>query len=389
MNKIHTDKTLLILTATFLLIGIVMIYNSTVIYSEGLYGESNKLMFKHIAWVITGALGFLFLYRFDYKKLGNILYFFIIPTYIPLGLLAFLGIIRKIGLTVCSSTFIFAPCVNGASRWIYFNPFPFPKIPLIGVLGFQPGEFAKLTLIIYLSYKLSKLNKKDIHAFYLFIVISSLTAFLVFMQPNMSTAILIFMIGTLIYFSSGATLVPLFATFPILASVAVFFMMASSYRNERLLTFLSGYNGSGELGAGYHIKQVLIALGSGGLWGVGLGQSRQKFQYLPEVASDSIFAIIGEELGFLGTTLLIFVVACFVYKGFKIAKKAPDTFGRLLAVGITSWFGLQFFINIAAMTKIIPLTGVPLPLISYGGSSTVFSLMGLGILGNISSQSDV
>ena len=107
------------------------------------------------------------------------------------------------------------------------------------------------------------------------------------------------------------------------------------------------------------------------------------------MAADSIFAIIGEELGFLGTTLLIIMVAVFIYKGFIIAKNAPDTLGRLLAVGITSWFGLQFFINIAAMTKFIPLTGVPLPLISYGGSSTVFSLMGLGILGNISSQSDV
>lgn len=388
MKKIQTDKSFLVLIAAFLGIGIIMIYNSTVIYSEGLYGESNKLIFRHIAWIITGILGFLFLYRFNYKKLGNIIYFFLIPTYIPLALLAFLGVIRKIGISLCSTDFIFAPCVNGASRWIYFNPFPFPKIPFLGVLGFQPGEFAKLTLVLYLSYKLSKLNRKDIQAFYLFIVITFVTAFLVFMQPNMSTAVLIFMIGTLIYFSSGATLAPLFISFPVLGSITAFFMMASSYRRERILTFLGGYSGSGELGAGYHIKQVLIALGSGGLWGVGLGQSRQKFQYLPEVAADSIFAIIGEELGFLGTTLLIIMAAVFIYKGFRIAKNAPDTLGRLLAVGITSWFGLQFFINIAAMTKFIPLTGVPLPLISYGGSSTFFSLMGLGILGNISSQSD-
>src|SRR3989344_6196302 len=140
MKKIRTDKTFLVLISAFLGIGIIMIYNSTVIYSEGLYGESNKLIFKHISWVITGILGFLFLYRFNYKRLGKIIYFFLISTYVPLTLLAFLGIIRKIGITVCSSSFIFAPCVNGANRWLYFNPFPFPKIPFLGVLGFQPGE---------------------------------------------------------------------------------------------------------------------------------------------------------------------------------------------------------------------------------------------------------
>ena len=130
----------------------------------------------------------------------------------------------------------------------------------------------------------------------------------------------------------------------------------------------------------------MIALGSGGLFGVGFGQSRQKFQYLPEVSSDSIFAIIGEELGFIGTTLVVVLFVLFIYKGFTIAKQAPDLLGRLLAVGITSWIGLQFFVNVAAMIEIIPLTGIPIPLISYGGSSMIFSLMGLGILANIASQ---
>lgn len=384
IKKIHADKTLLILITLFLGIGIVMIYNSTVIYSAGIYGEANKLVIRHVSWVFTGILGFIFFYKFNYKKLGNILYLLIFFTYIPMFLLALLGIARKIGIFACNTDFVFAPCVNGASRWLYFNPLPLPKIPLLGVLGFQPSELAKLTLIIYLAYKLSHVNKNDIQSFYIYITVTVLTSLLVFLQPNMSTAILVFMIGSVVYFSFGASLTPLFITFPFLGTIVGFFITSSSYRRERLLTFLGAR--SEELETGYHIKQALIALGSGGFWGVGLGQSRQKFQYLPEVASDSIFAIIGEELGFLGTSLLIIMVGIFIYKGFSIAKNAPDLMGRLLAVGITSWFGFQFFINIAAMTKIIPLTGIPLPLVSYGGSSTVFSLMGLGILANISSQ---
>jgi cell division protein FtsW len=160
-------------------------------------------------------------------------------------------------------------------------------------------------------------------------------------------------------------------------------MISSAYRRQRLFTFLS--NGGGQdLSSGYHIKQILIALGSGGFLGVGFGQSRQKFQYLPEVFADSIFAIIGEELGFVGTTFLVLLFAALIYKGYRIALASTDMFSRLLAVGITTWLALQFFVNVGAMTKIIPLTGIPLPLISYGGSSLVFMLIGLGLLANVS-----
>ncbi|EKD99708.1 MAG: hypothetical protein ACD_22C00195G0007, partial [uncultured bacterium] len=175
---------------------------------------------------------------------------------------------------------------------------------------------------------------------------------------------------------------PLFLSMPVFGALGTIFMLTSEYRRERLFTLL-GLTSGEELSLGYHIKQILIALGSGGIFGLGFGQSRQKFQYLPEVASDSIFAIIGEELGFIGTTFVVMLFGFFIYKGLSIAKKATDNVGRMLAVGITSWMGLQFFVNIAAMTKLIPLTGVPLPLISYGGSSMIFSLMGLGVLASI------
>ncbi len=139
----------------------------------------------------------------------------------------------------------------------------------------------------------------------------------------------------------------------------------------------------------YHVKQALVALGSGGFSGVGFGQSKQKYQYLPEVASDSIFAIIGEEFGFIGTVVVVLAYGLFIFKGFRIAKKSQDMFGKLVSIGISSWLGIQFFINVASMTKLIPMTGVPIPLISYGGSSLVFSLIGLGILANVQKNSSL
>jgi cell division protein FtsW len=202
----------------------------------------------------------------------------------------------------------------------------------------------------------------------------------------MSTAVLIFLIGTIMYFSSGASILPLLASLPLLGFVGAGSILLSDYRRVRLMTML-GLSEDAELSVGYHMRQVLIALGSGGFLGLGLGQSRQKYQYLPEVSADSIFAIIGEELGFVGTVAVVALFALFVYKGYSIAKNAPDLLGKLLAVGITSWVGLQFFINVGAMVQLAPLTGMPIPLISYGGSSTIFCLMGLGILANISKYS--
>ena len=158
-------------------------------------------------------------------------------------------------------------------------------------------------------------------------------------------------------------------------------MMSSEYRRQRVLTYFGSNTDSA---SNYHVEQVNLALGSGGVFGKGLGQSRQKFNFLPEVTSDSIFAIIGEELGFVGTSLFILLFTYFLYRGFKIAKASTDDFGMLLGVGIMAWLGIQYSINVSAMVGLIPLTGVPLPLVSYGGSSTIFVLAGLGIVAQIS-----
>ena len=382
-NKTHVDMALLVAVFSLLLFGLIMIANSTVITSTDIYGNPYKFAIYQAGWIFIGLFGFFFFYKYDYKKLDRIAYLMF------LGALGLLGLLAIFGLLPCTTSFGFAPCVNGANRWFYINPPPFPQIPLLGVLGFQPSEFAKLALIVYLSVQLNKISEKkesQFQPFWIYLLSTGLVAFLILLQPNMSTAAMVFAIGTIIYFCSEASLKPLFILFPSLLTLAVGAIFTSPYRRQRLLTLIKGDEGM-DLNSGYHIKQILIALGSGGFFGVGFGESKQKYQYLPEVAADSLFALIGEEFGFLGTTILILAFSFLIYKGFTIAKNAPDLLGRLLSVGIISWIGLQFFINVAAMSKIIPLTGVPMPLISYGGSSLFFSLMGLGILANISSQS--
>lgn len=333
-----------------------------------------------------GLVGFFIFSNLDYKKLKSISFVLFVASIILLVILGF------VGTFFCKAPddvgTLFVPCINGASRWLYINPKPLPAFPFVGVMGLQPSELAKLSIILYLAVQLSKFEnrkKQNLDPFIVYLVTSILFAFLLLLQPNMSTAVLVFMIGSVIYWVSGYSSLPLLIAGPITGGLGLLLMLTSDYRKARLLTLL-GVTSEVDFGAGYHIKQIMIALGSGGFFGLGFGQSRQKYQYLPEVASDSIFAIIGEEFGFVGTSIIVLTFGYLIYLGFNIAKKAPDKMGRMLAAGITSWIGLQFFINVAAMTKLIPLTGMPIPLISYGGSSMVFTLVGLGVLRNIQKQ---
>jgi cell division protein FtsW len=369
-------KKLFGVVGAMLFVGLVVVASSTSVYSQSVYGTPYKFAILHMAWVLVGLLGFFFFYRVDYSKLQNISY---IMFGAALVLLLFLAIV---GILPCNSEFSFSPCVNGANRWLYLNPAPLPAIPFLGVLGFQPSEFAKLSLILYLSVQITKNIKRKEDLFLVYLVISGLFALLVLLQPNMSTAGLIFIIGSIIYFSADAHLGTMVKVMPVVICLAAALVLLSPYRRQRLNALLNLNTDD----TSYHMEQILISLGSGGVTGVGFGRSMQKHHYLPEVASDSIFAIIGEEFGFIGTSSLVLLFSYFIYAGFTIAKGAPDMLGRLLAVGITSWVGLQFFINTAAMTGLIPLTGVPIPLISYGGSSMVFSLMGLGVLASVSRE---
>jgi cell division protein FtsW len=207
---------------------------------------------------------------------------------------------------------------------------------------------------------------------------------LIILQPDMGTMVIVAMTAFIIFYLAGSKRIHL-AGIGVSALIVIWILIKSApYRMRRLLVFLKPEQVEG---SAYHINQILIAIGSGGLLGLGFGQSRQKYLYLPQVHTDSIFAIIVEELGFLRAALILGVFVFFAWRGYRIARQAPDVFARLVATGITSWIIVQAFINIAAMLGIVPLTGVPLPFISFGGSSLVMCLAAIGILLNISKQS--
>lgn len=385
-KKKSKDNSLIVMVLSLLGFGLLMIADSTSVYSTNLYGKPYRFVLLQVVWIIIGLIFFFAFHHVDYRKLFKFSRFLFIFNLVALCFLAIAGIMP------CSNSLEFAPCVNGANRWFYLNPPPLPQIPFVGVLGFQPGELAKLTIILYLSFQLNlimekeNLGKEKKDPFKTYMKISIMLAGLILLEPNMSTAVIVFFLGTVVYFVSGASLKPLLVSIPIILLLGVVFIVSSPYRMDRLKVLISGGD---DTESSYHSKQALVALGSGGFWGVGFGQSKQKYQYLPEVASDSIFAIIGEEFGFIGTVVVIIVYSVLISKGFKIAKGSDDLLGKLLASGITSWLGIQFLINIASMTKLIPLTGVPIPLISYGGSSMLFSMIGLGILSSIQKVSEL
>lgn len=255
----------------------------------------------------------------------------------------------------------------------------------LGPFTNQPAEFLKLTIIFYLaSWWSSHQNKKNL-SLVIFLIIMSAVGFLMVLQPNVSTFGIIAIIALIVYFAADSS----FWHTPLLALIGfaafILLMTGADYRNNRLVVFFNPE--TDPMGIGYQSKQALITIGSGGLTGVGIGLSQQKFGFLPELISDSIFAIFAEETGFIGSFILISLFVLFAWRGFGIAYRSQDTFNQLTAVGISSWIISQAFINISTMIVLIPLTGVPLPFMSYGGSALISELIGVGLLLNISKES--
>lgn len=353
MKKI--DYLLLGITVALTLFGLLMVYDASSFISFRDFGNKYHYIKDQSLWMILGFVGLFFFARFDYRKLYNLA--------LPL-------LIMAIGLLLA----VFIPGIGlsvlGAHRWIDLR---------FGVL--QPAEFVKLTLAIYLAAWFSAKEKGRFSAFLLLI---GLVLGLVMMEPDMGTTIIIMSEAFLLYFLSGGKLLYFLGLLPVVGIGGLILAIIEPYRARRLMTFLHPENGS--QGASYHVRQILIALGSGGITGVGLGNSLQKYAYLPENTTDSIFAIIAEEIGFLGSLVLVIVFFVFIWRGIIIAINAKDTFGKLLAGGIVAFLGMQIIINLGAQTALFPLTGVPLPFISYGGSSLVIDLWSVGILLNIARQ---
>jgi len=256
----------------------------------------------------------------------------------------------------------------------------------IGGLSLQPSEIVKLTFLIYLATWLEKRGQKNISDFFYgflpFIFLLGLVTVLMLLQPDMGTMLIIVAEILIVYFIAGGAISHLLLLGSGGLALLYFLIKLAPYRAARLTIFM--HPELDPKGIGYHINQAFLAIGSGGIWGRGYGHSRQKFQYLPEVIGDSIFAIIAEEMGFIICIIVIILFVLLFIRGLKIAKQVPDMYGKLIVVGIISWFLIQAFVNIGGMVGLLPLTGVPLPFISAGGTSLLVSLAAVGLVINIS-----
>lgn len=374
------DLTLFLIVLVLIIFGIVMVYDSSVVYASDLFGGKYYFLILQFFWVLTAIVIALMVSFFDYHFLER---YTRILLFISLIFLLILALHRIIPQFLLGFYEIFVPKINGAYRWFYFNPRPLPSIPIIGRIGFQPSELAKIALSIYLASLLS--SKKRNNRAWRPLLLVGIVGALIVAQPDFGTASIIVGVSLLIYYVSGVSWRRLaLATF-VISIVGLVFVFASPYRRQRLMTYVNPGQ-SDSLSNRYQINQIMIALGSGGLSGLGFGRSVQKYGYIPEVSTDSIFSVVGEEFGFVGTTAMIFLFFFLIQRSLWIVDRAPDEFGRLLGSGIIGFIGLQVFLNLFSVTHLVPLTGVPLPLISYGGSSLVVNLFALGIILNISRQ---
>ena len=345
------DFILLATIALLVLFGLLMVYNASPVTSLRDFGDPLYLIRLQAVWAVVGVVLGVIVFKIPYSLWQKTAPLIMILAVVLLAAVLIPGIGVK---------------VYGAQRWLRF-----------GILGIQPAEFAKLAYVVYLSAFFSK--KVRLIPF-LFV-----TAFLigvVLFQKDLGTSIVITSIGLSLYFVAGGVIWQILALVPVMVALAAVLIFSSGYRRARFASFLNP--SVDPQGISYHLHQVLLALGSGGLFGVGLGESTQKYGYIPEVTTDSIFAVIGNELGFIGAVIFLLAFILIIYRGFNIARSAPDRFSQLTAVGITAWIGIQTFINLAGLTQLLPLTGVPLPFVSYGGSSLVATLLASALLLNIS-----
>ncbi|MBI1862601.1 putative lipid II flippase FtsW [Candidatus Microgenomates bacterium] len=334
-------------------IGLFFVFEASSIRALNETGDSFYYFKLQIVWVSIGIFLMTFFSFFNYRRLYALSF--------PL-----------MAATIASLIFVLIPGIGssalGARRWID-----------LGIITFQPTELAKLSMIIYLSSWFATREKGQ--RFLSFMLLLGFVMALILLQPDMGTTIIVFAISIIIYYLAGEQLLYLILLVP--ASILGFIFLAhtSPYRLRRLMAFLDP--SADPLGVGYHVNQILISLSNGGMLGRGFGASKQKYLFLPEAHTDSIFAIIGEEFGFVGAVLIIFIYGVLIYKMYQIAYLAKDRYSRLLAGGILAYFCLQITINLAGMVTLLPLTGVPLPFISYGGSNLLISFTLMGIMLNI------
>lgn len=355
------DTMLFSVVAILVSIGLVMIFSASSATAYSVQHDAMYYLKRQIIWLFVALGAAYFAYRIDYHKLKKVA-----PAVLVLSILSLiLVLVPHVGMLV-----------NGARRWLG-----------AGSLSVQPSEFAKLALVLYLAAMLSSRGERItslVRGLFPLCVPMAIMVMLILKEPDMGTASLLAMVAFAMFFAAGArwehlTLI-LVSTVPVVA-ISV---LSSPYKRARILAFLDPWKDPQN--TGFHIVQSLLALGSGGLFGVGLGASRAKFFYLPEQYTDFIFAVLGEELGLIGAVSVIILFLIFAYRATRIALGAPDRFGFFLALGCTALIVIQAFINIGVVTSSWPVTGVPLPFVSFGGSSLVVSLVAVALIINVGRQ---
>jgi cell division protein FtsW len=344
--------------------GLAMLTSASSVLGYQKFGDAYFFIKRQLLHGLLPGLALFFLFlKIDYRRLK---YFATPFLAISLGFLI-LVLIPGIGTVY-----------NGAKSWIS-----------IGFISFQPSEIVKLTFLIYLAAYFEARREREMRDFWTglvpFLLVIGMLSALMMLEPDMGTMAVILISSFIVYFIAGAPVIHIVGVGGLGAALFFILIKIAPYRVMRLTTFL--HPELDPQGVGYQINQALLAIGSGGLLGLGYGGSRQKFLYLPEPAGDSIFAIMAEEMGFLFLLIFFFALTVFFFRGIRIAKLAPDLFGRLLAAGIISWLMVQTLVNIGAMAGVAPLTGLPLPFVSYGGTALLTSLAAVGIMGNISRHS--
>ena len=355
-QKASIDRGLLAVVLMLSFIGLVAVADASAPQALNVFSDKFYFIKQQLVWVALGMIVLFAAATVNYKFWAKIA----TPIFVISIILLILVLIPGIGVRVL-----------GARRWIN-----------LGSFVFQPSELIKFSLALFIA-KLVTSKKQSMYYFAPLVLV----ALLIMLEPDLGTTLIVAMASMAQIFVSNLGIWH-FLVATLGGGLSVFLLIITSdYRRQRLLTFFE--TTSDPLGRSYHIRQILLALGSGGFFGIGLGQSRQKYLFLPEAATDSIFAVIAEEMGFLGALVIVSLFVFFVYKCFRIIKSAPDDFSKILALGLTVWIGGQAILNMGSVVALVPLTGIPLPFVSYGGSSLVMVLCATGILLNISKYAKI
>lgn len=363
-HRNHIDILILIAVLTLMLLSLGVVYSASASYALAKYGESEKMLMSHAIKVGLGIIGMFVAMRIDYHKLQR---------------LTKTAVIIAVGLLIV--TLVLGGEAKGATRWLRYSS-----------VGFQPSEFAKYALLFHLCTLITvkgELIRDFKKGFIPMMVWIGAVTVLVLLQPNFSMGSMIFLLSLVMLFIGRAKLSHISITLAALVPLLLVYMLSAAYRWARLKAFFGGGGGEGSSSGNYQLTQGIIAFGNGGIFGVGAGDSKQRDFFLPEPFGDFVFSIVGEEYGFIGTLFLMGLFLLILYRGLKIARFANDIFGRNIAIAITCAITIYALINAGVTLGLLPTTGLPMPFVSYGGSSMVFSAIAIGVLLNISSQTDL